>query len=67
MAWLRHRHTQAGGNPVAKSQRIMLGGVVAGMIAIPGLGLLAPVIGAAAGTHLAHRAMDKGGKANADA
>lgn len=59
MAWFRH----CGGedpakNPVARHERLLLGGAIAGIMVVPGLNLLAPVIGAAAGTHLAHRAMD---------
>jgi uncharacterized protein involved in cysteine biosynthesis len=61
MAWLRHCGGEPGPSPVAWPQRFALGGVVAGMMLVPGLGLLAPVIGAAAGTHVAHRAMARGG------
>lgn len=57
MAWLRHCGGDRRGTPVAKSDRFMLGGAVAGLMVIPGLGLLAPVIGAAAGTHVTQRAM----------
>lgn len=57
MAWFRHCEGDRGKTPVAKSDRVMLGGAVAGLMLIPGLGLLAPVIGAAAGTHVTHRAM----------
>lgn len=60
MAWLRHCGDTAGAervNPVAKSQRILLGAVVAGIMLVPVANVLAPILGAAAGTHLAHRAM----------
>ena len=57
MAWLRHRPLDNADTPAKKSDRFALGAVVAGMMLIPGIGLLAPVIGAAAGTHVAHRAM----------
>lgn len=59
MAWLRHRPagpagTRAG-NPVPRGQRIMLGLVIAGLMLVPFANFLAPVLGAAAGTHLTHR------------
>jgi uncharacterized protein involved in cysteine biosynthesis len=57
MALLRHLQPNQGTNPAPASHRLALGTAVAGMMAIPGLGLLAPVIGAAAGTHVAHRSM----------
>ena len=55
MAWLRHRGEGLPENPVPKRQRVLLGGVIAAMMAVPGVNLLAPVIGAAAGTHLTQR------------
>lgn len=59
MAWLRH-HTAWGagderGNPVPRAERALLGACVAGLMVVPLLNLLAPVIGAAAGTHLVLR------------
>ncbi len=61
MAWLRHRHHGDGHTAdkgetgrVGGFQRLLLGASVAGMMLIPFLNLLAPVIGAAAGTHLVH-------------
>ncbi len=41
-------------NPVSGSQRFLLGASVAGLMLIPLANLLAPIIGAAAGTHLVH-------------
>ena len=55
MAWLRHREEGLAANPVPGGQRILLGGVIAAMMAVPVANLFAPVLGAAAGTHLAHR------------
>lgn len=55
MAWLRHRGEALPDNPVPKGQRLMLGGVIAAMMAVPFANLVAPVIGAAAGTHLTQR------------
>lgn len=63
MAWLRHgpEHPQA--NPVGFASRLALGTIVAALMLVPVAGLLAPVMGAAAGTHLTHQAMlRKGGK-----
>ena len=61
MTWLRHCGEDMAGNPVPRAQRIMLGGVIAAIMVVPFAALLAPILGAAAGTHLAHAAMsDKG-------
>ena len=43
---LRHR------SPIATSIWLILGLVIAGMLFIPGLNFIAPIIGAAAATHL---------------
>lgn len=59
MAWFRHCGNDPAHNPVARHERLLLGGAIAGIMVVPGLNLLAPVIGAAAGTHLTHRAMDR--------
>lgn len=72
MAWLRHRTRQADGdaagqNPVPKGQRILLGFIVAGIMLVPFANFLAPILGAAAGTHLAHTAMARGQRRVADA
>lgn len=55
MVWLRHRHATGEAAPVSRAERYALGGVVAAMLAVPGLNLLAPIMGAAAATHLIHR------------
>lgn len=57
MVWARYRHSPQAPSPVSRSERLMLGGAVAGIMLVPGLNLVAPLIGAAAGTHLAHGAM----------
>ncbi len=57
MAWLRHCGQDIAGNPVPRAQRVMLGGMVAGFMLVPFANLLAPILGAAAGTHLAHNGM----------
>jgi len=54
MAWLRHRPNKAATGPVGAGQRLILGACVTGMMLIPFVNLLAPVIGAAAGTHMIH-------------
>jgi CysZ protein len=58
MAWLRHCGSDTGGNPAGKADRLLLGACVAGIMLVPGLGLLGPVIGAAAGTHLVLRRLE---------
>lgn len=55
MAWLRHCRGAEKNNPVSRAERVLLGGAVAGMMLVPLFNLLAPVIGAAAGTHLVLR------------
>ncbi|MBB3034278.1 EI24 domain-containing protein [Alteriqipengyuania lutimaris] len=52
MAWLRHRHDRDQKPPIGRGTRFALGLVIAGMLTIPGLNFLAPIIGAAAATHL---------------
>lgn len=52
MAWLRHCEGNLKGNPVSKFERLSLGGAIAGLMLVPFVNLVAPVIGAAAGTHL---------------
>ena len=52
MAWLRHCNGDPRGNPVPLAERTLLGAVVAGMMLVPFVNFLAPLIGAAAGTHL---------------
>jgi len=64
MAWLRHcdaGDNEAAENPVPRLERVLLGGAIAAIMLVPVLGLVAPVIGAAAGTHLAQKAMGLSG------
>jgi uncharacterized protein involved in cysteine biosynthesis len=55
MAWLRHCGGDVQGNPAGPAERLLLGGAIAGMMLVPLAGFIAPVIGAAAGTHLVLR------------
>ena len=55
MVWLRHRSDKDDLAPVSPLTRFLLGGIVAALLIVPGLNLLAPVLGAAAATHLVHR------------
>ncbi len=61
MAWLRHRQPDDTGTPVGALQRLALGGVIAGLMLVPFANLLAPILGAAAGTHLTHHARGRTG------
>ena len=54
MVWLRHRTPDTAALPVGRGTRFALGGVVAALLAVPIVNLLAPVLGAAAATHLVH-------------
>jgi uncharacterized protein involved in cysteine biosynthesis len=58
MAWLRHCAGDERGNPVGAGERFLLGAAVAGLMLVPLANLLAPVVGAAAGTHLVLRRLD---------
>lgn len=55
MVWLRHRKGKSDPAPVSRSERFALGGAIAALLALPGFNLIAPVLGAAAATHLIHR------------
>lgn len=55
MVWLRHRHAHGESAPIGRTERFLLGGIVAAMLAVPFLNFLAPVLGAASATHLLHR------------
>ena len=55
MVWLRHRKDRKQMPPLGKSTRFALGGAVAGLLAVPFVHFLAPVLGAASATHLVHR------------
>ena len=54
MAWLRHRPSRDAAPPLGGLTRLALGGIVAAMLLVPFVNLLAPVLGAAAATHLVH-------------
>lgn len=55
MVWLRHRADRAEASPLSRGKRFALGGVIAGLLAVPFANFLAPVLGAASATHLVHR------------
>ena len=55
MVWLRHRQDRGELAPMGGSRRFLLGGAIAGLLMLPFVNLLAPVIGAASATHLVHR------------
>ena len=59
MVWLRHRSDTSELVPVGGMTRFALGGIVAALLIVPVLNLLAPVLGAAAATHLIHRARSR--------
>lgn len=52
MPWFRHRADRAQRSPVGRMERLALGVSIAGLMLVPVANLLAPVVGAAAGTHL---------------
>jgi uncharacterized protein involved in cysteine biosynthesis len=54
MAWLRHRASTDAAPPLSALTRLALGGIVAALLLVPFANLLAPVLGAAAATHLVH-------------
>ena len=54
MVWLRHRPAPGVPAPVGKAERFLLGGAIAALFMVPFANLLAPVLGAAAATHLIH-------------
>lgn len=58
MAWLRHCGGEPSANPVGAGERVLLGAAVAGLMLVPVAGLIAPLIGAAAGAHLVLRRID---------
>ena len=55
MVWLRHRRFRGDPAPTTGAERVLLGGAIAALLAIPFVNLLAPMLGAAAATHLIHR------------
>ena len=52
MAWFRQREPGEARSPVSAANRFLLGAAIAGLMLVPFANLLAPIIGAAAGTHL---------------
>jgi len=54
MVWLRHRPSNDAAPPLGGLTRLALGGIVAAMLLVPFVNLFAPVLGAAAATHLVH-------------
>lgn len=54
MVWLRHCPSPGTPAPVGRTERFLLGGAIAALLAVPFANLLAPVLGAAAATHLVH-------------
>ncbi|OYT95158.1 MAG: hypothetical protein CFE49_14280, partial [Pseudomonas sp. PGPPP3] len=59
MAWLRHCRGEEANSPVPRHERALLGAVVAGLMLVPLVNLVAPIIGAAAGTHLVLRRLEE--------
>ena len=55
MVWLRHRRSRDEPAPFGRVTRLALGGVVAGLLLVPFVNFLAPVLGAAGAAHLVHR------------
>ena len=55
MVWLRHRRFRGDLAPTGRVERFLLGGAVAALLALPFVNFLAPMLGAAAATHLIHR------------
>lgn len=55
MAWFRQGDSLSDPHPVPSAMRFALGAAIAGLMLVPGINLIAPVIGAAAGTHVLHR------------
>ena len=55
MVWLRHRRDAADPPPVGRGERLVLGGAVTALLSLPVVNLIAPILGAAAATHLIHR------------
>lgn len=55
MVWLRHRHAVKEPSPISAGERFLLGGAIAALLLVPLASFLAPLLGAAAATHLTHR------------
>ncbi len=54
MVWLRHRTAAQEAAPIGWLARFALGAIMVGLLALPFLNLLAPIVGAATATHLVH-------------
>lgn len=59
MVWLRHRPSANAPVPFSRPERLILGGAVAALLLVPFVNFIAPVLGAAAATHLLHRKRDR--------
>ncbi|MEL7197874.1 MAG: EI24 domain-containing protein [Pseudomonadota bacterium] len=57
MTWLRRQSKAPGVNPVPKTTRFLLGTSIALLMLVPFIGFIASIVGAAAGTHIVHRAL----------
>ena len=55
MVWLRHRKAATDPAPIGRGERLVLGGAVTALLSLPVVNLIAPILGAAAATHLIHR------------
>lgn len=55
MVWLRHCRSRSDPAPIGRAERFVLGGAIAALLALPIVNLIAPILGAAAATHLIHR------------
>ena len=55
MVWLRHRGEAKALVPVGGATRFALGGIIAALLVVPVVNFIAPILGAAAATHLVHR------------
>lgn len=63
MAWLRHCKGAEQATPAGAVERFVMGAAIAGLMLVPVIGLIAPVLGAAAGTHLVLRRIEQEGQA----
>jgi CysZ protein len=62
MVWLRHRRDAQDPAPIGRAQRLLLGGATTALLALPIVNLVAPILGAAAATHLIHRPKERHGE-----
>lgn len=54
MVWLRHRQGKDDPAPLGRAERFLLGSAVTALLAVPLVNFVAPLLGAAAATHLIH-------------